>query len=533
MKYVLKGTEVVIVSIDILSMVRYPENKQAIDIALPVLAIECEAAPLAQNHLDSYEEAVLKFISIGLSHKGISKTLNATESLIEEVLAQLEFKNFIIKEKGCPWRLTENGEKYIDGSLEEQVSSDPQYGYMFINIIKKEVLPFFYHGDVGQISLFKGNTLPLKMTVEGDEKKTFVSIPIKQTLLQKAYKAFYHSLDIAKRLENGDISKEEAEVDVFSDLESLDEDITEENEYVLENKIEDLNDKMFIRALKKDPQKLYLHMRIIIDSSYPGGYRAESPFKLEGIDNSFFLRQIQWLEQSESTYLEKEKFQEALNKEIHKLPLADKTLNFPMFISQKIPLLNKYRSLFPYIYDDMERIYDQMRRKINLLEKEHIVHDLANKVVERLFNAYFKLINARFLYEIRQKAFDELNIYGYVEYTKYICKNANLPANMLLDNTEGYFQTVLRRLPRTYGNSIWEKFINMLVVEYHLGNINIKRFINQPNIREKYELIKRLNDIRCKVSHDTEDRFSNDDYDFYITNVFGLISSLLKSFRED
>lgn len=73
-------------SVDILSMRRFDANDQAIDIALPVLAIECEATPPLERFLDAYEETVLKLVSLGLSTGGISKTLNATESLVEEII---------------------------------------------------------------------------------------------------------------------------------------------------------------------------------------------------------------------------------------------------------------------------------------------------------------------------------------------------------------------------------------------------------------------------------------------------------------
>lgn len=83
----------------------------------------------------------------------------------------------------------------------------------------------------------------------------------------------------------------------------------------------------------------------------------------------------------------------------------------------------------------------------------------------------------------------------------------------------------------TYGNSIMEKFINMLVIEYHLGDAQLHRFLSQGNISQKYSLIDKLNRIRRKVSHDTDDRFANEDYEFYMANVFGLVNSLLDGFR--
>ena len=147
--------------IDILDMGRYNDDAHAIDVALPVLAIECEATPPMQNYLDAYEETVLKLVSIGLSTHGIAQTLKATESLIEEILSQLELKAYTVHEIGKPWKLTEDGQKYLDGTIKERASSESQYGYMFVNAIKKEVLPFFYQGDVGQISLFRGKSFPL------------------------------------------------------------------------------------------------------------------------------------------------------------------------------------------------------------------------------------------------------------------------------------------------------------------------------------------------------------------------------------
>ena len=82
-----------------------------------------------------------------------------------------------------------------------------------------------------------------------------------------------------------------------------------------------------------------------------------------------------------------------------------------------------------------------------------------------------------------------------------------------------------------YGNSIMEKFINMLVIEYHLNEAQLHRFLIQENISQKYSLIDKLNRIRRKVSHDTDDRFSNEDYEFYMANVFGLVNGLLDGFR--
>ena len=205
-------------SIDILNMRRFDANDQAIDIALPVLAIECEATPPLERFLDAYEETVLKLVSLGLSTGGISKTLNATESLVEEILTHLEVKEYVQREIGRPWELTEDGEAYLSGSIRERASAESQYGYMFVNAIKKEILPYFFQGDVGQISLFRGEYLPLKLTTEGDEIQTFAHVEIKQSKLRQAYRAYFRNLKTVDDYNDGDISKEEA-IDLFSDLE--------------------------------------------------------------------------------------------------------------------------------------------------------------------------------------------------------------------------------------------------------------------------------------------------------------------------
>ena len=520
-------------SVDILSMRRFDANDQAIDIALPVLAIECEATPPLERFLDAYEETVLKLVSLGLSTGGISKTLNATESLVEEILTHLEVKEYVQREIGRPWELTEDGEAYLSGSIRERASAESQYGFMFINAIKKEILPYFYQGDVGQISLFRGEHLPLKLTAEGDELQTFAPVEIKHSKLKKAYRAYYRNLKAVDEYIEGDISKEEA-IDLFSDLESFDEEEEEiDDSNVPERKTGILKENMFIRALSGKPKKLYLRMRIIIDPGYPGGYRAESPFDFNGVDDNYFLRQMQWLEQSETAYLDNEIMQDFLYREICKISPSYKTSSkdFRVFVMERLPLLKTYRSRFPYVYEDMERIYGLMQRQSSLLEKENIVNNLARCVVEALFNTYFRSIDQSRLDQIRQKAMDDVNTYGYVIYKQRICRNAGLSDDTLRWVTQRYLNTVLRRINKTYGNSIMEKFINMLVIEYHLGDVQLHRFLIQGNINQKYSLIDKLNRIRRKVSHDTDDRFSNEDYEFYMANVFRLVNGLLDGFR--
>ncbi len=326
------------------------------------------------------------------------------------------------------------------------------------------------------------------------------------------------------------------QVDLFSDLDYFDEADDEKEEYESQNDNSELKPNMFIRPLNKEPEKRYLRMRLIIDPSYPGGYKVESPFDLEGIDDGYFLRQIQWLEQYDGVFLDKDPLTKFLNREIKKMSPSYKTSekDFQVFILERLPLLKLYRTKFPYVYEDMERIYGLMQRQNSHMDKEHIVVDLAKYVVEALFNYFFKSIRPR-LSDIQRRAFDEKKTYGNgnrgaVELKKRICLNVGLPEDILGTIT---IENVLGRLNSTYGNSIIEKFINMLVIEYFYGDRYINRYLNQGDITQKYNTLEKLNSIRRKVSHSTEERFTNEDYDFYMANVFYVVNDLLDAFRED
>ena len=215
-------------NIDILTLRKFKNSDNAIDIALPVFAVECEVVPPLENHLDAYEEAILRMLAIGLSSGGIAKTLNATESLVDEITERLQIKRYIEKEHNGPWKTTEDGDRYLLGEVDERASDEYQYGYMFVNAIKKDVLPYFYRGDIQQIALFRGDQLPLKLTVNGDEEATFVPFVPKRMQLREAYKNYFKNADVSQQFTNGNIEYQEA-VDLFAGLETLDEEEDEED----------------------------------------------------------------------------------------------------------------------------------------------------------------------------------------------------------------------------------------------------------------------------------------------------------------
>lgn len=521
-------------NVEIMNMARYQQNDKAINIAFPVLAIECEATPPLENYLDAYEETVLKLVSIGLSTRGIASTLNATESLIEEILDSLDRKKYAAKEIGKPWMLTEDGEKYLNGFVKERESDNSQFGYMFVNAIKKEVLPFFYQGDLNQAPLFRGTKLPEKLTLNGDEQKTFENYIPKRTKLKGAYKKFYKNSCTSKQYDEGEIALDEA-VDLFEGLDSFDEeDEPEVQEQTSNNGQKALKSNMFIRALSCPPQYAYLTMRIILDPQYPGGYRVESPFDFNGIDNNYFLRQIQWLAATGNTYVGKENLDSFLTREIRKLSpsFSNSEKDFSVFVLEKMPLLKMKRDRLSRIYDDMARIYSLMQRQNSLLEKENIVNNISRSVVESLFNEFFRAIKKETLANISSKANCDLEDYGYKSFIKQIFQNTCLDSNKIYWSNK-YASTAIGRLINTKGNSIVEKFINVVVLNYYYGTESTKAFLIDKGIQELYELTDQLNQIRRKVSHDTDERFEVKDYDFYIANAFVLINGLLEAFKED
>lgn len=522
-------------SIEILTLGRFEPNDKAVNVALPVLAFECEATPPIENYLDAYEETVLKLVSIGLSSHGIAGTMNATESLIEEILDNLEQKKYVEKEIGRPWKVTDDGNKYLSGEIGERESDNSQFGYMFVNAIKKDVLPFFYQGDINQIALFRGNALPAKLTVCGDEEKTFEPFTPKRVKLKEAYRRYFKNADTSKQYDDGDITLDEA-IDLFEGLDSFDEE--EDEPTTLEDATAEsksaLRDNMFIRALNCPPKRIYLTMRIIIDPQVPGGYRVESPFDFNGIDSTYFLRQIQWLAATDTTFLGNELVDTFLNREIKKMSPFYKTeeKDYSVFVLEKMPLLKVYKDRFTTIYDDMGRIYSLMQRQHSLLEKENIVNNISRSVVESLFNNFFRGIKKETLIYISDTAKSDLDYYGCKSLVQQLAQRTGLNAYNISWGHK-YASLAIGRMSTTKGNSIVEKFINVIVLNYYLGTAETKRFLSKSNAQRMYDLADKLNQIRRKVSHDTDERFEPRDYDFYMANVFELINGLLEAYKED
>lgn len=536
-------------SIDILHMNKFEVNERAIDIALPVIAVECEATPPIKGHMDAYEEAVLKLVDIGLSTHGIANLMNATESLIEHVLITLQYKRYVDKEKGKPWEVTEEGEKYLRGEVaENRAENASQYGYMFINAIKKEVLPFFLQGDINQVSLYRGQSLPYKLTLDGDEGKTFQKMHVKRARLREAYKKYYNNTSVKQEFEEGEITLEEAqdsvedddifmEVDFDDDMDTFDEAESEEVdtlESVEKKEASELSRNMFIRALDNSWKKAFLHMRIIIDPTVPGGYRVESPFRMHGVDNGYFLRQIQWLVSNGKTKIGNEYLSNYIEREIRKISPSyhNRDKEFDVFVIEKLPLLKIQRNKHGNLYEDMSRIYSLMQNQQSLLEKENIVSNISRSVLECLFNGFFRSVDTKTRKKISAQALNDLKNAGYKTFIQRILKKTNLDPSSISWSYR-FLHGAIGRLGTTKGNSTVEKFINIVVLNYYVGTPETDKLLNSTYIQDLYDNTDALNRIRRKVSHDTDDRFEPRDYDKFMSKVFKLINWLLDVYREE
>ena len=394
-------------------------------------------------------------------------------------------------------------------------------------------LPYFHQGDINNISLFNGPHLPARLTISGDEAKTFEEINIKPSKLRDAYKNYIKNVDTSTKFDEGRINLDEA-VDLFEGLEVFDEKDFSGSDSIQSNADFEHHSNLFIRPLIRVPKKVYLRMRIILDPRYPGGYRAESPFDFDGIDDDYFLRQIQWLTIKDTTFIGEEKLGSFLNKEIRKISptykISDK--DFGVFVLEKIPLLKTYKDIFPIVYEDMSRIYTLMQRQNILLEQENIVNHISRRVIESLFNAFFKKLGREKLRWISGTARSDLYDDGYDCFIRRLTRNTELDPLKVSWNFE-YTKSALGRLERTHGNSIVEKFINVVAVAYYIGTKESKKLLTNKGIQRLYDLTHRLNQIRLKVSHDTNERFDQSDYEYYMAIVFELINGLLEAYRED
>lgn len=527
------------------------KDTQSFLVAIPAIALECEVHPPQDDELDVYEETVLKFISIGFSLAGVANALNASETFIEEIYANLESIQFIQKTAGNPWELTDKGIEYLKGIVKDRPSDQAVYGYFFVNPIKKDILPFFYKGNLDQAPLFQRkdpDVFPEKITIEGNEENTFPNIHVKNSELKKAFSAFIKCNNILKRRDNDEISHEEAQSEIsalsffedeFSDLDSFDEaepsiapPLTEsENEKEIIGRGPQL-----VKKISSRPKNVYLTVKITIDPSLPEGYRITSPFNMKNIDEKYYLRQMQWLKEQSNVFLGESRLGDYLKKEIVKLcrDFDKNRMAFDSFALAHMPHLYSKKEQFKQLYDNISYSYGAMQRNPNLREQKHIISDLGSDVVENLLNRFFRDYEDFKLKRIARKAEDDLKEQGEHFFLE------NLLSKTLLSNGDvpmwdkKLLGKIIGNLKKSHGNGAMEKIINLLILNYYESSKNTKLFFEADNVSKMFQRVLELNKIRNLVSHNnTEKSFKHSDYLNYMDNIFPFADELVAIFERN
>ncbi len=517
-------------NIDYLKLGHFEQSNDSIDIALPVLAYECELKEPLENELDAYEEAALKYVSIGLAERGIASGLNINEGLSGQILSKLISLNYITKIKGIGYKMSESGEKYLQGVREEKFNSNSKYGYMFVSAIKKDVFPYFFEGDIGNIERTNGKMDELRVLVDRNEEKTFYhgNAP-KLWRLEQAYKDY---LRMCKDVEK--VAKHEEPIekvqDKYADYDSFEEiDYEEMEETIVEEKTHGsaLMTDAFIRPLKKNPIFIYLKMQIVVSPNVVGGYSIRSPLDLKEVDKEFFLRQIQWLQGNDDVYFQGRQFGRVVETEITKLcgSLQMKDKDASVFILERIPALAKNEQEYSIIFNKFTEVYAMMNQQLTQLNREIIVRELNKIFGEQLLNKILRAIDENERKLITNSAMNDIREMG-EEQIKIISKHANISRELLPQKST--IISTIKRLPHTCGNSLLEKFINIIIVNYYSSSPVTKNLIHIEKIDEFVTTICNLNKIRNKAVHDHEEgEMTRNEYEYYIANIVNVANKVI------
>jgi hypothetical protein len=531
-----------IVNIEIVKLRDFSPNKNSVDVAFPVFALECEVHSPIENGLDAYETAALKLISINLSAKGIADTLNVTLSLAEQFLSNLNAKKYIAKKFGTPWEITEDGSKYLSGILEERLSDNSKFGYIFVSAIRKDVLQYFYEGDTGKITRSDVAVVKNKITLHNNENEEAVFESgelIKGWKLEQAYRRYLQNRKLENRLKNEGTSIEEAQAD-YTALESVDEADYDEPAPLVEKISTDRpgGGKVLVRRLKREPVKLYLQMRLVFSPELSGGFTVESPLDLSGIDNEFFLRQVQWMRDYGKVFFKNEKLSAFLKREAVKFGkgIPDDKKDKSVFILERLPLLAAEKERYREIYSDVGEIYELMHSGAPAL-KNAVINDYHTRLLEALFYHLFNTVQNKdtMLQKIKKEALAELKFKGEKYAIKSMTQNIGLNTDDLFGND--IFKNAVSRLDSpSRGNSLKEKLINLLVIYYYQSPAPIKKFIVLPELKRCVDIIRKLDDIRNRAAHyreNTPREITEENYNYYTEHVFNVAKRLLESLKEE
>jgi hypothetical protein len=536
---------------------RVQENENGvIDVAFPVLAIECEAyVPSAE--LDAYEEAALKLVEeVKLSTKGIAKTLKIADSLAGQLMYQLEKKQYISRKMGCPWETTDEGKEYLKGIREPRPSDKSRYGYMFVSAIKKDILQYFHDGDINRIERSHVSVGENKLKLGNESAMFNLSEPVKLWKLNLAYKRYLQNRRLEEKLEKnrwegGEMTLSDAQdayasAELFENADSDSKPVEEESTAPMGAAEIPKERPDFVRQLKRPVQRLYLQMRIKMSPEEPEGFSVESPLDLNGIDNEFFRKQqIRWMKELGQVYLADKKLSEILDADKRKStgqqPGKKKSRDeyIGEYVMEKMPLLYDERDgRYKDIYTSAGHyIYKAMTGKNTGPDKEDIVSGINRKLLEVLMNMLLRTVKLEMLVKISNEALN--NIIRSLEaryFTTHIAKISCVSKDLLSDNRK-WIENVVRDLGKKYiGSSIFAKLYNVLVV-YTYGKSNeIERFVKKENLEDYIRKLKKLNDIRNVAAHADKGKANNlkdEEYDYYIANFSDVANRLLESLKKE
>lgn len=516
------------------------ENSNSIVALLPVWAYECEVHPPYERELDAYEDAVLKMVRIEMGVNSIANALNASQSLVGTILSNLQNKGFVEKKKNQGWCITNTAQAYFDGYYQEVASEKAEYGYMFVSALRKDVLPFYYNGSLDKVRLLSGGSTLLR---NDNKQDTFTSFEPDNRILRKAYANYRKAVKTYNLQEDEQITRHEAAQiveDLFAGLDSMDEDEFEEVPIGTDPALQAVNsaekeelhkERLIVRRLNKPPKECFLRLRIVFDPSVTNGYKVESPFDMKGIDNSWYLRQIQWMMNSDDIIFNNELIRRFLERESVKLgsnrKVSDK--DYSVYVLEKMPLLRTNRESFTQIYADFEDIYEDIQTQSTLIDKENIVNQICTKVLESLYRRIFSTVKGQTIANVQKQALEEITRQGLRKYRSTLLSICNLKPDTLQSIHLEVVRKAINNLSFSKGNSILEKMYNLMTLYYLAPNATIRRYVELEDFQHCVELIADLNRIRNSVAHKADYPFTPESYTEFMDKVYPVANRMLKT----
>jgi hypothetical protein len=531
------------VSFDILSIKDFRQETNAIDIAFPVVAYECEVKSQPdENALDAYEEVMLKLVEVGLSTNSINKTLGLPAGLAKQILSQLDARK-LIEFSTNKYVITKDGEKTLKCEKTENISASSKYGFMFVGSIRKNILPYFYEGDIDKVPYANyKNISNSKLTINGDEYKTLELTKPNAWQFSNAYGIFRKLNQYAQNGERGKFNTNTKEIEeelppsyfqIENDFEEFDYDAAINIEKETPQSSGDIKNGS-VRLLNREPLKMYLQLRIIIDLTELGGFRVISPVELGGLDNDFYNRELSWMfKNNNNIYFGEESFYTFISREINKLGenISTDDESVDVKLQRLLPHLVAEKTRYADKCEYLLQIFELMKRKdSNLINKKNVVRELSSELLEWSFDKLIRTVNADIRRDIKFQAKTEYGTYGDDNVVKTRWLDTININGELFESTKA--KTATDRLDFTFGNSIMEKLLNIIAIHYYRTSPQISKFISHDNLSQLIKDCKTLNVIRNKTSHSGQQEFTKHDYDEYIGKVFNVTETILESIKE-